>query len=768
MSVSEQLYATYSELRARLGGELQDLSTAQTILDRVLVVALAERRGLLPRDTLASAVERPGPLWRNFLAVFQAIERGALFRDLEAIERLDVSDATCVELAKLCGHDCDDVSVLGQLFERSIADLERTSKRKVEGIFYTPASVTELLIRETVGRTIADARARAGGDPEALQAALARVRVLDPACGGGALLLAAFDALAQERGLGRAVASENLFGVDKDGEAVEIAKLSLWLRSAELGTGVADLDHNIRQGNSVVDDPRVDASAFDWQRWPAGFDVVIGNPPYVRHELLGAYKDHWSRTFEVYDGSADLFVYFFERGLRLLAPGGRLGFVVSNKWLRGGYATRLRELLAREYTIESLVDFGHAPLFPGADAFPCIITVRRNAPAVDHEMSVTQHQVEPHEFSLLQRTLDEQGWSLEPPAAQALLEKLRRNGVALEDYAAIKPYRGVVTGCNAAFLIDQSTKDRLCREHARSSEILKKYVRGQDVGRWSAQWRERWMIFTRRGIDIDAYPAIEAHLSRYRRQLEPRPQDFDGGEWPGRKPGNYAWYEIQDSTDYHEHFERPKILYQEIQFHPAYALDDVGLYANNKAFLLPSDDPWLLAVLNSPAMWWHNWRVLVHMKDEALSLAGEKMVGVPIPRPSAAQADAVAARVESIVQLSRSVIAANAVVRELLRVEWGVDKPGQALADFSGLGREPFVERVKKRRKKGSPRLSPAAIAELGLLYDEHARPVIDARARILDLERAIAEAVHTAYGLDDSDLALMRATAPPRMPPGW
>ncbi|HVI03236.1 MAG TPA: N-6 DNA methylase, partial [Enhygromyxa sp.] len=575
MSVSEQLYATYSELRARLGGELQDLSIAQTILDRVLVVALAERRGLLPRNTLASAVERPGLLWRNFLAVFQAIERGALFRDLDAIERLDVSDATCVELVKLCGHDCDDVSVLGQLFERSIADLERTSKRKVEGIFYTPASVTELLIRETVGRTIADARARAGGDPEALQAALARVRVLDPACGGGALLLAAFDALAQERGLDSAIASENLFGVDKDGEAVEIAKLSLWLRTAELGTRLADLDRNIRQGNSVVDDPRVDASAFDWQRWPAGFDVVIGNPPYVRHELLGAYKDHWSRTFEVYDGSADLFVYFFERGLRLLAPGGRLGFVVSNKWLRGGYATRLRELLAREYTIESLVDFGHAPLFPDADAFPCIITVRRNAPAVDHEVSVTQHQVEPHEFSLLQRTLDEQGWSLEPPTAQALLEKLRRNGVALEDYAAIKPYRGVVTGCNAAFLIDQSTRDRLCREHARSSEILKKYVRGQDVGRWSAQWRERWMIFTRRGIDIDAYPAIEAHLSRYRSQLEPRPQDFDGGEWPGRKPGNYAWYEIQDSTDYHEHFERPKILYQEIQFHPAYALDDV-------------------------------------------------------------------------------------------------------------------------------------------------------------------------------------------------
>jgi len=886
--ITAKLYSDYRGIRARLFAELRRkhsnmtatelLTMTQTILDRLLFVAFAEDRQLLPTNTLAKACDHrdpynPRPVWQNLLAIFRSIDKGnprlgipayngGLFRSLEDIEELEVSDQMCAEFKTFGAYDFhEDVSVdvLGHIFEQSITDLERLreeaeqseidgtpppaelpgtrkppTKRKVEGIFYTPPFVTNFLVRETLGLAMAEAWERAGGNQvrkkderiaawEAYQNQLRRLRVLDPACGSGAFLVAAFDALAHEfERVNRALAevrdqgqtsifdltktllNENLFGIDKSGESVEISKLSLWLKTAERGKQLTFLDRNIRRGNSVVSDSHVDPWAFDWgagrvaldflepappegedgeaidARWRDGFDVVLGNPPYVRQELLGAYKEHWSRSFQTYDGSADLFVYFFERGLRQLKPGGRLGFVVSNKWLRGGYAERLRELLAKEYTVESIVDFGHAPVFPDADAFPCIITLRRQAPAPDHALNVTQYPreqlgkellasyVETHKFPLPQQTLGKKGWSLEPPAAQALLEKLRRKGVPLAEYAALKPYRGVVTGCNAAFLIDQVTKEKLCREDPNSSAILKKYLRGQDVARWSPEWGQRWMIFARRGISIDQYPAVKSHLQGYRAQLEPRPNDYQGRGWPGRKPGSYKWYELQDSVDYYEGFEQPKILYQEIQFHPRYALDRSGLYMNNKAFFLPTEDPWLLAALNSPAMWWHNWRYLVHMKDEALSPAGDKMAHVPVPRPSAAQADAVASHVETIVELTRTASEASAGVLDVLRMEWNIDKPGQALNDFSARGSDEFVREVKKRRKRGSPRLTPAALADLRSLYEDAAPGVIDKRARILTLEREIAEAVHAAYGLDQTDLALVRATAPPRMPPGW
>lgn len=775
--ITERLYAQYGELRARLFAELRRrhsqvsaLELARTILDRQLLNAFAEARGLAPPNV---------------------------------VECVELSDELRAELAALGDHDFrDDVSigVLGHVFERSLVDpAQKASQRKSAGIFYTPAFVSDFVVRETLGRTMAEAWARAGVERaqtestratawQAYRDELRRLRVLDPACGSGALLLAALLALAHEHErVNRALAdeptfspTENLFGIDQSAESVEIARLSSWLATGDRRIPSSAFDRNIRRGNSVVADPSLDPWAFDWSTMPEGFDVVLGNPPYVRHERLTACKDHLRSGFsQVFDGAADLFVYFFALGLRRLEPGGRLGFLVSNKWLRGGYAERLRELLAHEHTIESIVDFGHAPVFPDADAFPCIITVRKQVPDGDHQVSVAQVPrehlgrdllacyIETHQFSMPQRTLGKQGWSLDPPAVQVLLAKLRQNGVRLEEYAAVKPYRGVVTGCNEAFLVDRATKEQLCREDPRSAAILKKYLRGQDIARWSPTWRERWMIFTRRGIAIDDYPAVKAHLETHRRRLEPRPRDYDGSDWPGRKQGNYAWYEIQDSIGYHDRFEGPKILYQEIQFHPRYAVDRGNLHANNKVFFIPTDDPWLLAVLNSPAMWWHNWRYLVHMKDEALSPAGDKMLHVPIPRPNAAQVDAVASRVEALVGLADAVSEAEAAMLELLRVEWSIDAPGQALSDCSLLGEGEFVAEVVKRRPRGSPPLSPAALADLRRAYRDHAPSLTNARARVITLEREIATVVHQAYRLDHADHALLRATAPPRMPPG-
>ncbi len=356
-----------------------------------------------------------------------------------------------------------------------------------------------------------------------------------------------------------------------------------------------------------------------WTQWgdtelKGGFHAVLGNPPYVRQELIRPYKPHLKRAYPaIYDGAADLYVYFYDQGLKLLRPGGRLSYVVTNKWMRAGYAEGLRGMFAAKAWVEFVADFGHAKkFFPDADVFPSVIVVRKPIPGAaptDTQVCVIPRDDVPEKaldeavakatYPLPRAHFTKESWTLEPPEVVALLDKIRRAGTPLTEYARVKPYRGVLTGFNEAFLIDTATRDNLIDEDPKATEIILPYLRGQDVNRWKASWQNLWMIFARRGIDIDAYPSVKRHLARFRKELEPKPNDWNpevlGQKWQGRKEGSYAWYEIQDAVDYWEHFSKPKIVYQEIQFHPAYAFDSKGLFSNNKTFILARDEMSLLA-----------------------------------------------------------------------------------------------------------------------------------------------------------------------------
>src|SRR5687768_13264170 len=123
-------------------------------------------------------------------------------------------------------------------------------------------------------------------------------------------------------------------------------------------------------------------------------------------------------------------------------------------------------------------------------------------------------------------------------------------------------YRGVLTGLNEAFIVDQPTRDALVKADPAGRDLLKSMLRGEDLRPWYQEDEGHWLIFTRRGIDIEAYPAVKAYLEQFRPQLEPRPADWDSSQpWPGRKPGSYQWFEIQDSVDYYPAFETSKIMW---------------------------------------------------------------------------------------------------------------------------------------------------------------------------------------------------------------
>jgi hypothetical protein len=515
-----------------------------------------------------------------------------------------------------------------------------------------------------------------------------------------------------------------------------------------------------------------------------GFDAVIGNPPYVRQELLGdEVKRALKADYAAFDGMADLYVYFYEQGLRLLRPGGRLSYVVTNKWLKAGYAEALRDLFATKGQVEFVADFGHAKhFFPDADVFPSVVVVRKPTPGepavADTEVCVIPRDAVPEKglstavaaatYPLPRAHFTKESWTLEPPDVVALLDKIKKNGVPLSDYAGAKPYRGGTTGFNDAFFIDTPTRDRLVKDDPGCASIIKRYLRGQDLQRWHAPWTGLWMIFARRGIDIDRYPSVKRHLEGFRHQLEPKPPGWKTENpdhtWPGRKEGSYAWYEIQDSVDYWPEFEKPKIIYQAIQFYASYAHDESGLLLSNKAFFLPLSNSPLLAALNSPLGWWLSWRHFLHMKDEAISNDGVKIATFPISIGLRSNAEQFDVTVSEILSLIRSVSTGIGAIHDWLRLEFGLYKFGRALAEPHKLDADGFVTAVRAALPK-SRKWSAAEIARLKQEYADTLIPAHDAAAQILGLERKLSDLVNAAYGLTHEEVALMWRTAPPRMP---
>jgi len=365
ITVGDDLYDYYSNQRFALIDALiaehkystdDAIHAAQRLLDRVIFIAFCEDRGLLPAKLLEKTWENVAPLsragarWRNFLDMFDAINKGhdaldlpkgyngGLFAHDELVDDLKLEDETWTEVFKNIGkYDFRDegevnVDVLGHIFEKSINELEKlrvlglfgkqagpmgeptmpkSAMRKRFGIYYTPPQFTQFIVEKTVGQLIAE-RVEPLDDVTARIAALRKLRVVDPACGSGAFLIAAYEAFESAYDLvlhrlrveGRTdeaaevgrnfpdwILADNLFGVDLSKESVEITQLALWIRSARKGTPLSDLSKNIVCGNSLVADPSVHERAMEWKAtFPevfkaGGFDCVIGNPPWERLKL---------------------------------------------------------------------------------------------------------------------------------------------------------------------------------------------------------------------------------------------------------------------------------------------------------------------------------------------------------------------------------------------------------------------------------------------------------------------------------------------------
>lgn len=395
-------------------------------------------------------------------------------------------------------------------------------------------------------------------------------------------------------------------------------------------------------------DQNASADFFD-PEWMFGlrekFNIVMANPPYVRQEKIGRDKEYFKLRadenrrrknayglYQSFAGTADYLVYFMERGLDLLEPGGSFVFITSNKWYRAAYGQNVRRWIGRNAEIRSIIDFGDADVFD-AIAYPTIIVASKR-PAVlaaPNERDILHAWNWPselgrkdipefpalfrnHAFEVPQKSLDnEKGWQLEPQVKRNLLNRIRRAGPPLKDFIGNRVYRGITTGFNKAFVIDGETKAKL-EAGKHEKELIRPYLTGDDIEKWKAEKPDRWIIFTRRGVEISKYPLILEHLSRFRESLEPKPSEWDDesdGKWPGRKSGSYQWYEIQDSISYFSEFEKTKVISTKVSSRPSFAIDNTGSYLSNTAYCFSKEgvNEYLCLILNSPVSKFYSTQV---------------------------------------------------------------------------------------------------------------------------------------------------------------
>ena len=268
---------------------------------------------------------------------------------------------------------------------------------------------------------------------------------------------------------------------------------------------------------------------------------MIGNPPYVRMEYLKAAKPYLARHYAVAAERADLYAYFFEKGVRLLKDGGRLGFISSSSFFRTGAGESLRRFLAENATIESVVDFGDLRVFDGVVTYPAIVTLKKSAERGDVSFLLLKDRAPQDletEFAenarpMPQARLGASSWRFEEEALARLRAKIAQGRKTLRELYG-SPLWGIKTGLNDAFVIDGATRDALVAADPRSAEILKPYMRGASIGRWRRA-SEDWLVDAPKGaFDIADYPAMEAWLTPLRSRLEAARRDKN-------------WFELQQA-----------------------------------------------------------------------------------------------------------------------------------------------------------------------------------------------------------------------------
>lgn len=816
----------------------------QKLLDRMLFIFFAEDCGLLPPNSMVQIIDQWEQLKEidEYRPFYDRVKKyfgymntgfkgkkyevfaynGGLFKPDEVLDNIKITDDLLAEhCRKLSEYDFEsdvDVNILGHIFENSLSEIEEvtqqissgnaptTSKRKQDGVFYTPQYITKYIVENTVGRLCAEKKQQMGiredeyfsDQRRQLQTKkrlldqlqqyrewLLQITILDPACGSGAFLNAALRFLMDEHKLidemetkvsgytlefqdvENSILENNLYGVDINEESVEIAQLALWLRTAKPHRKLNTLSGNIKCGNSLISDPAIAGDkAFNWQeQFPqvferGGFDVVIGNPPYVHLEsILDTSNQLEKAGYSTYNKRGDLYCLFVEKAFQLANTNGIVSYIMPNKWLQAGYGKELRAYFLNK-RLERLIDFGDIQIFEGATTYPCIFIGRNSEPAKQMCVSVlkaadaqdfNQNVKNTEEvFELSQFTSDT--WVISSQKEKAMLERLSSCHQSLRDFIGGEAYRGVLTGLSEAFLIDTNTYQRIVSKDERAKERIFPFLQGRNITPYGKPEVVSYLILFEKGwtqreqtfdYETDAWNYLKAEYPSIAEWLEPFAEK-------GRKrtdKGDF-WWELR-ACDYYNQFTKPKIMYQAFQVKPCFIYDSEGFYSNNSMWFIPTECKALLAIFNSRVGWWLITKFCSQIQN-GYQLIWKYFGKIPIPTFS--EDDTSYTLADTMLSLNKELQSKRS--RFLRRLSENVEgvKITSALQTFDQLDFKAFVAELKKQKIK----LSLTQQDEWEDYFNQYAEACQQLKTQIAATDGEIDRRVYELYGLTEEEISIV------------
>lgn len=767
------------------------LEKTQKLLDRLVFVMFCEDSniGLLSPYTLKNYYETgknlPIPsdekIWQIIKGLFTSIDKGnndvnppinkyngGLFKYDEILDNLKIKDSAWQEVIKLSNYDFEsdlNVNILGHIFEQSLSDLEqikseidgieqdkKKSKRKKDGIFYTPEYITRYIVEQTIGIYLEE-------NPDKLES----IKILDPACGSGAFLNQAHSFLQKQykirteekinnakiskRGgqefvnlnlfqhsniaeTDRSILLNNIYGVDLNSESTEITKLALWLKTAKKDQPLQNLDQNIKCGNSLIDDKTIAGDkAFNWNEEfkeimaDGGFDIIIGNPPYGA-TLDEKSKDFIYKYYHSIEYQIDTYVAFIEKSIGLLKQNGKLGFIVPSTWLNMHYFSKIRNLIINKTNLEKVFLFRYQ-VFEDVTAETCILVCSKK---INYNNNIlVSHLDKMNQFdNIIFNSVNQNYWKenvekgfnvFYSQEKIDIVNKIVKNTKPLKDIAniivGIKPYQ---TNKGIPKQTKADVEMRIYDSSFKKNEYYFKYIVGADISKYYISEQ------------INTYIKYGGWLAEPRKSLN---------------------------------FAISKIVIRQTSDKIISAVDNLGYYnLNNVHNILLKENVscnlnYLTTLLNSRLMDFV-YKFLVPESGRVFAeVKGVNLAKLPIPNATIEQQENLAKKAEQMIELNKKLHNSIDSALELINSEYQPKKISKNLKNFYTLGIHPFIEELEKQKVK----LTLSQKEELISWYKEKSENLINLQKQINSLDKSIDTDVYNLYCLTNEEIDIIEQT---------
>ena len=865
--IEKKFYKEYKEIRLKIFENIRKnnptvnenilIEKVQKLLDRFLFICFCEDKGLLPNNSYEKIVQRGeafGDIFESFKMLCNWINigspkndinkfNGGLFKSDDVLDTLIVDDEVFKEMEKISLYDFDsemNENILGHIFEQSINDIEelkkslsgeeydaKKSKRKKDGIFYTPKYITKYIVENSIKNWLDDRRRELGEDelPELTESdmkfdvykknytknyrkhvefwekyreAVRNIKIVDPACGSGAFLITAFEYLLNynkyldekifdligTQGLfsdrTKEILQNNIFGVDLNRESIEITKLSLWLKTADKDKTLATLENNIKCGNSLIDDPEIAGElAFDWEKeFPevfenGGFDIVIGNPPYVRVQGL---KENYLKQTKFYEqkyksatGAYDIYVLFMEKAFKLINKKGFVSFILPHKFLITDFGEGIRKYFVENKAVKSLVHFGSDLVFSEASTYTCIVTLSK-----EKKDKIYFKKISPSKLLEIEKwdkmnygLLNEKNWDLQSEEIYKLIVKLNEQPYRVKDVFD-NIFQGIATSLDDVYVFEGKEEGNIIKGYNRKydyhfeieKDLVKPFIKGNEMGKYKNLENKNFVLFPYQKmndkIEYVNFEYIEKYLPMTKKYLKYFEKEIKSRE-RGKMKEKVDWYAYIYPKNLNK-FENSKIMTQEISLGCKMTYDKKGIYyhpttiysfVKNEKFNV--DDKFYLSILNSKIMWFF-------LKNTGTELSGgyfrfKTNYINPFPLPEISEnANNFIEKTDKMLALNKELQEVSQKFQRMIMREFNLEKLSTKLQNWYLLNFDEFIKELSKAKVKLS--LSQKADWEDYFVVEKEKADTLS--NEITKTDKEIDKMVYELYGLSDDEIKVV------------